>query len=464
MRQRNEYAIVERSGDALNGLETAVRLCGMGQNGGRCDSKQCDVRNRAQILSSSKAARPKTLLTGRLKTGVVSLAFCAQRIRRFESEAVPINGETIIVRYVQIFGAAAVFLSIVVSRMIAGTGGIVFGLAERTAKLLTIATAGTILSVLVHGETAVTNGIADGEPGSFLIGSAATVKRDHAIAVIAVTDSVVDFSCVIPFVGDECAIAQRQKSVGLCKDVQRNDGVGNIGGRRQLEKRQARYAIHQHMRLVTPEELIVFLGMLVGCGMYAQTAVGVGLGLMLLAKLVGLKGFWIVLRGVGGDRRRIQPDEGCVQNALLIELAHKRLHDVLENGIVNASQETVERPVGRQRTHDVETTVMCNDEIIVQIIHQIGDLRKALAFHDDERAKHGRFREALATGSGCWPLNRRYIQIGKQCVVELRLRRCGKEADILQNFLSLDNGHPFSGWIWLNLFYQLRMTVSIYLG
>lgn len=209
MRQRNKYAIVKWSGDAPDGLEAAVRLCGMGQNGGRCDSKQRDVRNRAQILSGSKAARPKTLLTGRLKTGVVSLAFCAQRIRRFESEAVSVNGEAIIVGYVQIFGAAAVFLSIMVSRMIAGTCGIVFGLAEWTAKLLAIATAGTILSVLVHGETAVTNWIADGEPASFLIGSAATVERDHTIAVIAITDSVVDFSRVIPFVGDECAIAQR---------------------------------------------------------------------------------------------------------------------------------------------------------------------------------------------------------------------------------------------------------------
>ena len=52
----------------------------------------------------------------------------------------------------------------------------------------------------------------------------------------------------------------------------------------------------------------------------------------------------------------------------------------------------------------------------------------------------------------------------KQRVVELGLGCCGEEADILQYFLSLDNGHPLSGWILLNLFYQLRMTVSIYLG
>ena len=106
-------------------------------------------------------------------------------------------------------------------------------------------------------------------------------------------------------------------------------------------------------------------------------------------------------------------------------------------------EETVIRPVGRQRLHDIETAVVGNEPVIVQIIRQICDLREALAFHNDKRADHGFFGEAPPPGccSG-----QREVQAAEKLVVEHGGALGCEQRHILNDFLSVDSGQPLSGW------------------
>ena len=55
--------------------------------------------------------------------------------------------------------------------------------------------------------------------------------------------------------------------------------------------------------------------------------------------------------------------------------------------MVNLIQKTVKRPVGRQRSGNVKTAVMRNDQIVLKEIKQIRDIRKAFAFHNNKSAQ-----------------------------------------------------------------------------
>ena len=106
-------------------------------------------------------------------------------------------------------------------------------------------------------------------------------------------------------------------------------------------------------------------------------------------------------------------------------------------------EETVIRPVGRQRLHDVEPAVMGDDAVVVQIIHQICDLRETLAFHNDKSTDHGFLWKAPPPGCRS---GQREVQTAEKLVVEV----CGslgcEQRDILNDFLSVDSGQPLSGW------------------
>ena len=88
---------------------------------------------------------------------------------------------------------------------------------------------------------------------------------------------------------------------------------------------------------------------------------------------------------------------------------------------------------------------MGDDEVVVQIVRKVCDLREPLTLHDNEGAKHSLFGKTLAPCARSSLLHGGNIQMREQRIVELRLGRCCEEADILQYFLSLDNGHPLSG-------------------
>ena len=117
-------------------------------------------------------------------------------------------------------------------------------------------------------------------------------------------------------------------------------------------------AVHQHMALVPPVELVPPLIVLVGGRVDAEGAVWVAFWVVFLGELVFCKGFRVVLLRVCHDGRGIQANERRIHHAQLIQLP----------------QEAVIGPVGRQWLHDVKAAVVGNEAIVVQIIHQICDL------------------------------------------------------------------------------------------
>ena len=81
--------------------------------------------------------------------------------------------------------------------------------------------------------------------------------------------------------------------------------------------------------------------------------------------------------------------------------------------------------------------------VVVQIIHQICDLRETLAFHHDKSTDHGFLGEAPPPGCR---LGQREVQTAEKLVVEHGGALGCKQRDILNDFLSVDSGQPLSGW------------------
>lgn len=119
------------------------------------------MSHRIEIGRAVPLVDPKTFLTRGFETGVISFTFCSQSVDTLKTQAIAINGKTIIVGNRFVFGTAPVFLAVAPVFVIAGTlPG--FGLAEGTADFLTQA-AVTIgcFAVLVHGKAGVADQIAD---------------------------------------------------------------------------------------------------------------------------------------------------------------------------------------------------------------------------------------------------------------------------------------------------------------
>ena len=86
---------------------------------------------------------------------------------------------------------------------------------------------------------------------------------------------------------------------------------------------------------------------------------------------------------------------------------------------------------------------MGDDAVVVQIIHQICDLRETLAFHNDKRTDHGFFGEASPPGCRS---GQREVQAAEKLVVEHGGALGCEQRHILNDFLSVDSGQPLSGW------------------
>ena len=86
---------------------------------------------------------------------------------------------------------------------------------------------------------------------------------------------------------------------------------------------------------------------------------------------------------------------------------------------------------------------MGDDAVVVQIIHQICDLRETFAFHNDKSTDHSFLRKAPPPG--CRP-GQREVQTAEKLVVEHSGALGCKQRHILDDFLSVDSGQPFSGW------------------
>ena len=197
------------------------------------------------------------------------------------------------------------------------------------------------------------------------------------------------------------------------------------------------------MAFIPPVELIPPLIVLVGGRVDTQSAVRVAFGMVFLGELAFCKGLRVVLLRVRHDGCGIQTDEGCVHDPQFIQLPHQVGHDRLQRTVVQLPQATVIRPVGRQRLHDVEPAVMGNEAIVVQIIHQICDLREPLTFHNDKRTDHGFFGEAPPPSCRS---GQREVQAAEKLVVKRSGALGCEQCHILNDFLSVDSGQPLSGW------------------
>ena len=86
---------------------------------------------------------------------------------------------------------------------------------------------------------------------------------------------------------------------------------------------------------------------------------------------------------------------------------------------------------------------MGDDAVVVQIIHQICDLREPLAFHNDKSTDHGFFGEAAPPGCRS---GQREVQAAEKPVVKRSGALGCEQCHILNDFLSVDSGQPLSGW------------------
>ena len=99
--------------------------------------------------------------------------------------------------------------------------------------------------------------------------------------------------------------------------------------------------------------------------------------------------------------------------------------------------------IRRQRLDDIEPAVVGNGAVVVQIIHQICDLRETLAFHNDKRTDHGFFGEAPPPGCRS---GQREVQAAEKLVIKHGGALGCEQRHILNDFLSVDSGQPLSGW------------------
>ena len=177
--------------------------------------------------------------------------------------------------------------------------------------------------------------------------------------------------------------------------------------------------------------------------MDTQGAVWVAFRVVFHGELAFRKGFRVVLLGVRHDGRGIQANEGCVHDPQFIQLPHQVGHGRFQRTVVQLPQAAVIRPVGRQRLHDVKAAVMGDDAVVVQIIHQICDLRETLAFHNDKSTDHGFLWKAPPPGCRS---GQREVQTAEKLVVERSGALGCEQRHILNDFLSVDSGQPLSGW------------------
>ena len=119
-----------------HGFHRAVGVTGACHNGSVGNRERGNAGDGVEIGSAYGVAYPETLLTGGLKTRIVTFTFGTQGVNALEAETFTVNGKAVVVRYGFIFGAPAVFLSVVPVSVVAGAlPGL--GATKRTAEFLT---------------------------------------------------------------------------------------------------------------------------------------------------------------------------------------------------------------------------------------------------------------------------------------------------------------------------------------
>ncbi len=115
--------IVKKLSVTFSGFQRANRNFRLERNRSRSNGKQRNMSNGIQILCCIKAANPKTLLPGLLKTGVVSLCFSPECVNLFEGNALTVYRKSVIIGKSNVFCTAPVLLSVVPIFVIARANG-----------------------------------------------------------------------------------------------------------------------------------------------------------------------------------------------------------------------------------------------------------------------------------------------------------------------------------------------------
>ena len=397
------------------------------------------MSQRVEVRRACAAAHPQPFLTCGFEAGIVALTLCTQGVCPLETEAAAVNGKSVVCCNGLILGAAPVFLA-VVPVFVAARANTGLGLTEWAAEFLP----GTIIvggfAIFVHSQSSITDQVTCRK--SFALGIA-FFEGDKRFPIIDRFHGVVDAFRVVALIREKGTSLQREDLVGCGEDVNGNCGIHDVGLGGQLVEWQPGDAVHQHMAFVSPVELIPPIIVLVGGRMDAQGAVRVAFGVVFLGELAFRKGLRVVLLRVRHDGCGIQTNERRIHHAQLIQLPHQIGHDRFQRTVVQLPQAAVIRPVGRQRLHDVKAAVMGDDAVIVQIIHQICDLRETLAFHNDKRTGHGFFGEAPPPGCRS---GQREVQAAEKLVIKHGGALGCEQRHILNDFLSVDSGQPLSGW------------------
>ena len=145
-----------------------------------------------------------------------------------------------------------------------------FGLAERAAVFLPGTPIVGGLAIFVHGEACLADRITDRKRFQNL--RAAWIEGDKCLALIDRFHGVVDDFHIVALVGKEGAFLQRNRLIRGREELSGDGGIGDIARRGQLVERQAGDAVHRHMALVPPVELIPPLIVLVGGRVNAEGA------------------------------------------------------------------------------------------------------------------------------------------------------------------------------------------------
>lgn len=203
---------------------------------------------------------PKPGLAGVPEARVIAFAFGTKGVGTLEGSAGSVNGKSVIVGDGDIPGTAAVLLAVVPILVIAGAHA-GFGIAERAAELLPGTNVIGGLAILMHGEAGLAEKMA-GRQHDRVFG-VSPVERDDGFAPVDVTDGIVDRLGIIAFVGNKGAFLDGDNLAGSLKNIEGDSGISDICGRGDLVDGQAGDTIHEDVVLVSPEELVVLLVVLV---------------------------------------------------------------------------------------------------------------------------------------------------------------------------------------------------------
>lgn len=95
------------------------------------------------------------------------------------------------------------------------------------------------------------------------------------------------------------------------------------------------------------------------------------------------------MRSIGSNRSRIQSNKRSIYDCLLCKKEYLRFHNTGKYRVSQFSKETVKSPVRWKWNGNIESAVMGDEKVIVEVINKIRNHGKAFTFHDNKGTDHG---------------------------------------------------------------------------